>query len=208
MGDSKLVLIATSNKGKAKEFRDLLPPDFKIVTLTDLGLPSPEENGETFAENARLKAIAAASGSGLLTIADDSGLVVDAIGGQPGLYSARFAGPDGDDAANRLKLLRLLEDTPDGERTARFVAVVVIASPDGVIAEATGIVEGHVGRQERGVHGFGYDPIFILPDARTMAQLDPIEKNETSHRALATKQLLPILMKLFDSDLSATGATS
>jgi XTP/dITP diphosphohydrolase len=208
MGDSKLVLIATSNKGKAKEFRDLLPPDFKIVTLTDLGLPSPEENGETFAENARLKAIAAASGSGLLTIADDSGLVVDAIGGQPGLYSARFAGPDGDDAANRLKLLRLLEDTPDGERTARFVAVVVIASPDGVIAEATGIVEGRVGRQERGVHGFGYDPIFILPDARTMAQLDPIEKNETSHRALATKQLLPILMKLFDSDLSATGATS
>jgi len=208
MGDSKLVLIATSNKGKAKEFRDLLPPDFKIVTLTDLGLPSPEENGDTFAENARLKAIAAASGSGLLTIADDSGLVVDAIGGQPGLFSARFAGPDGDDAANRLKLLRLLEDTPDGERTARFVAVVVIASPDGVIAEATGIVEGHVGRQERGVHGFGYDPIFILPDARTMAQLDPIEKNETSHRALATKQLLPILMKLFDSDLSATGATS
>jgi len=208
MGDSKLVLIATSNKGKAKEFRDLLPPDFKIVTLTDLGLPSPEENGETFAENARLKAIAAASGSGLLTIADYSGLVVDAIGGQPGLYSARFAGPDGDDAANRLKLLRLLQDTPDGERTARFVAVVVIASPDGVIAEATGIVEGRVGRQERGVHGFGYDPIFILPDARTMAQLDPIEKNETSHRALATKQLLPILMKLFDSDLSATGATS
>src|SRR3954454_14306992 len=121
MGDSKLVLIATSNKGKAKEFRDLLPPDFEIVTLTDLGLPSPEEDGETFAENARLKAIAAATSSGMITIAADSGLVVDALGGQPGLYSARFAGPDVDDAANRRKILNLLADTPDDERTARFV---------------------------------------------------------------------------------------
>jgi len=207
MTNSRRVLVATSNKGKAKEFRDLLPSDFEIVTLTDLGLPSPTEDGVTFAENARLKAVAAASSSGMITIADDSGLVVDAISGQPGLYSARFAGPDGDDAANRRKLLGLLEDTPDSERTARFVAVVVVASPDGVIAEATGIVEGHVGREERGEHGFGYDPIFILPDARTMAELDPIEKNETSHRALATKQLLPVLVKLFDSDLSATGGS-
>jgi len=207
MTNSRRVLVATSNKGKAKEFRDLLPSDFEIVTLTDLGLPSPPEDGVTFAENARLKAIAAAASSGLITIADDSGLVVDAIGGQPGLYSARFAGPGGNDAANRRKLLGLLEDTPDSERTARFVAVVVVASPDGVIAEANGIVEGHVGREERGEHGFGYDPIFILPDARTMAELDPIEKNETSHRALATKQLLPVLVKLFDSDLSATGGS-
>jgi len=207
MANSRRVLVATSNEGKAKEFRDLLPSDFDIVTLTDLGLPSPKEDGVTFAENARLKAIAAAASSGLITIADDSGLVVDAIGGQPGLYSARFAGPDGDDAANRQKLLGLLEDTPDSERTARFVAVVVVASPDGVIAEATGIVEGHVGRDERGEHGFGYDPIFILPDARTMAELDPIEKNETSHRALASKQLLPVLVKLFDSGVSATGGS-
>jgi XTP/dITP diphosphohydrolase len=207
MANAKNLLLATSNKGKAREFRELLPHGFEIVTLTDLGLPSPEEDGETFAENARLKAIAAAASSGLITIADDSGLVVDAIGGRPGLYSARFAGPDGDDAANRRKLLKLLEDTPDRERTARFVAVVVVASSNGVIAEATGIVEGRVGREDRGEHGFGYDPIFILPDARTMAELDPIEKNETSHRALATKQLLPVLMKLFDPDLSATGGS-
>jgi len=207
MTHGNIVLVATSNQGKAREFRDLLPPDFEIMTLTDLGLPSPEENGETFAENARLKAIAAAASSGLITIADDSGLVVDAIGGQPGLYSARFAGPDGDDAANRRKLLGLLENTPDDERTARFVAVVVVASPNGVIAEATGIVEGHVGREERGDHGFGYDPIFILPDARTMAELDPIEKNVTSHRALATKQLLPVLVRLLDSDLSPIGGS-
>src|SRR5215204_4497463 len=126
MANSRRVLVATSNEGKAKEFRDLLPSDFDIVTLTDLGLPSPTEDGVTFVENARLKAIAAAASSGLITIADDSGLVVDAIGGQPGLYSARFAGPDGDDAANRQKLLGLLEDTPDSERTARFVAVVVV----------------------------------------------------------------------------------
>ena len=207
MTHAKTVLVATSNQGKAREFRDLLPPDFEIVTLTDLGLPSPEEDGQTFAENARLKAVAASARSGLITIADDSGLVVDAIGGQPGLYSARFAGPDGDDAANRRKLLGLLENTPDDERTARFVAVVVVASPNGVIAEATGIVEGHVGREERGDHGFGYDPIFVLPDARTMAELDPIEKNETSHRALATKQLLPVLVRLLNSDLSPTGGS-
>ena len=208
MTKEKRLLVATSNRGKAKEFRDLLPPDFEIVTLTDLGLPSPEEDGETFAENARLKANAAAISSGMITVADDSGLVVDAIGGQPGLYSARFAGPDGDDAANRRKLLNLLADTPDSERTARFVAVVVVASPNGVVAEATGMVEGHVGREERGEHGFGYDPIFVLPDARTMAELDPIEKNEKSHRALASKQLIPMLVRLFDSDHSATGGTT
>jgi XTP/dITP diphosphohydrolase len=208
MTDTKRVLVATSNRGKAKEFRDLLPPDFEIVTLTDLGLPSPKEDGETFAENARLKAIAAAASSGMITIADDSGLVVDALGGQPGLYSARFAGPDGDDAANRRKLLGLLANTPDSERTARFVAVVVVASSNGVIAEATGIVDGHVGHEERGEHGFGYDPIFVLPDSRTMAELDPIEKNERSHRALASKQLIPDLVKLFESDLSPTVGTT
>ncbi len=208
MTNAKQVLVATSNRGKAKEFRELLPPEFEIVTLADLDLPSPEENGETFAENARLKAIAAATSSGMITIADDSGLVVDVLGGQPGLYSARFAGPDGDDAANRRKLLGLLADTPDSERTARFVAVVVVASLNGVIAEATGIVDGHVGREERGEHGFGYDPIFVLPDSRTMAELDPIEKNERSHRALASRQLIPILVKLFESDLSTTGGTT
>jgi XTP/dITP diphosphohydrolase len=208
MTNAKRVLVATSNRGKAKEFRELLPPDFEIVTLLDLGLPSPEEDGATFADNARLKAVAAAASSGMITIADDSGLVVDALGGQPGLYSARFAGPDGEDAANRRKLLDLLVDTPDSERTARFIAVVVVASSNGIIAEATGIVEGSVGRAERGGHGFGYDPIFVLPDARTMAELDPIEKNERSHRALASKQLIPVLIRLFDSDLSATGGTT
>lgn len=191
------VLVATSNRGKAKEFRDLLPRELEVLTLTDLGLPSPEENGQTFAENARLKALAAATASGMITIADDSGLVVDALDGAPGLFSARFAGSDGNDAANRRKLLGLLDGTPDRERTARFIAVVVVASADSVIAEATGIVEGHVGHEERGQHGFGYDPIFLLPDSRTMAELDPDEKNVTSHRALATIQLLPMLRDLF-----------
>ena len=191
------LLVATSNRGKAKEFRDLLPAELEVVTLTDLGLPSPVENGTTFAENARLKAIAAASASGMITMADDSGLVVDALDGAPGLYSARFAGPDGNDAANRQKLLGLLEGKPERERTARFIAVVVVASANSVIAEATGIVEGHVGHDERGQHGFGYDPIFLLPDSRTMAELDPVEKNRTSHRALATIQLLPVLRDLF-----------
>jgi XTP/dITP diphosphohydrolase len=191
------LLVATSNRGKAKEFRDLLPAELEVLTLTDLGLPSPVENGTTFAENARLKAIAAASASGMITMADDSGLVVDALDGAPGLYSARFAGPDGNDAANRQKLLGLLEGKPERERTARFIAVVVVASANSVIAEATGIVEGHVGHDERGQHGFGYDPIFLLPDSRTMAELDPVEKNRTSHRALATIQLLPVLRDHF-----------
>lgn len=203
------LLVATSNRGKAKEFRDLLPAELDVLTLTDLGLPSPEENGTTFAENARLKAIAAASASGMITIADDSGLVVDALDGAPGLYSARFAGPDGNDAANRQKLLSLLDGTPDRERTARFIAVVVVASGNSVIAEATGVVEGHVGLVERGQHGFGYDPVFLLPDSRTMAELDPVEKNVTSHRAVATIQLLPVLRDLFglgvtDSDERAS----
>lgn len=191
------VLVATSNRGKAQEFRELLPTELEVLTLTDIGLSSPDEDGTTFAENARLKAIAAASASGMITIADDSGLVVDALDGAPGLYSARFAGPEGNDAANRQKLLGLLDGTPDCERTARFVAVVVVASANSVIAEATGVVEGHVGHVERGQHGFGYDPIFLLPDSRTMAELEPVEKNVTSHRALATLQLLPVLRDLF-----------
>ena len=186
------LVLASGNAGKLDELRALLAGDgFDLVAQSELGVEDVEETGSTFVENALLKARHAARRTGLPAIADDSGLCVDALGGAPGLYSARYAGPHGDAAANIAKLLDALADVPDAQRTAHFQAVVVLlrhaGDPQPIIAE--GRWPGRILHAPRGVRGFGYDPVFLDPDhGASAAELDPALKNRISHRgrALAT----------------------
>ena len=183
----KTVVVATGNAHKVVEIEAILSevlPGTRFVTLKSLGdFPDPEETGTTFEENAFIKAQAAHDATGLPAVADDSGLEVDALGGAPGVYSARYAGVHGDDAANNAKLLRELAGVPAPERTARFTSCVAFVD-DGVRASGLGHVEGSVGLEGRGEHGFGYDPLFLPAETpgRTMAELTPEEKNAISHR--------------------------
>ncbi len=192
------LLIATNNRGKVREYRELLADlPFEITFPAQEGLTlTVEETGRTFAENARLKAVAFARASGLLTLADDSGLEVDALGGAPGIYSARYAGPRASDADRICKLLNALADTPPGRRTARFRCVIALARPDGTVHTVAGTCEGEIGFAPRGEHGFGYDPIFLVAGykGRTMAELPPEEKNRISHRAKAVAAARPLLL--------------
>jgi XTP/dITP diphosphohydrolase len=190
------VVVATNNPGKLVELRALLPEGIELLTLGDVGLGSPEETGTTFEENALIKARAAVV-AGDAAVADDSGLVVDALGGRPGVWSSRFAGEHASDADNNALLLNELRHVPDGARTARFVSVVALVTGDGREFTATGSVEGIIGWSERGEGGFGYDPLLIVsdPDAvefngRTMAELSLDEKNRISHRSRAYRALL------------------
>jgi XTP/dITP diphosphohydrolase len=193
--DRRFVL-ATGNAGKAREIGALLAPaGVEIVSQALFELESAEETGATFVENALLKARHAAAGSGLPAIADDSGLVVDALGGAPGIHSARYAG-DAGDAANIRKLLEALEGVPAARRGARFVCVAVLlrhpADPLPLIFE--GRWEGTIALVPRGAQGFGYDPVFIpLDDQRSAAELSPGEKNRVSHRGQAFARLLAAL---------------
>lgn len=189
------VLLATTNEGKRQEFRLLLPPEVRLLGLDDLGLPAPGEEGVTFQQNADAKALHGAERSGLPTLADDSGLVVDALGGAPGVRSARFAGDGATDAANRDALLLAMAEVAEPQRRARFVCVVSLAERGTILGRAEGTIAGQIGRVARGRGGFGYDPLFLLPDGRTMAELPPDEKNRISHRAAAYRQILPILLK-------------
>ena len=183
----KTVVVATGNAHKVVEIEAILSevlPGTRFVTLKSLGdFPDPEETGTTFEENAFIKAQAAHDATGLPAVADDSGLEVDALGGAPGVYSARYAGVHGDDAANNAKLLRELAGVPAPERTARFTSCVAFVD-DGVRTSGLGHVEGSVGLEGRGEHGFGYDPLFLPVETpgRTMAELTPEEKNAISHR--------------------------
>ncbi len=188
------LLLASNNPGKVKQLRQILPDDVQIVTMADLGLPEPLEDGETFAANASIKALAGARASGLLTLADDSGLEIDALGGQPGVRSARFAGEDASDADNIALVLERLAETPEDRRQARFVCVLALANPAGILATATGTCSGCVGYETRGSNGFGYDPIFVMQDGRTMAEIAPEEKNAISHRSVALREMLPSLL--------------
>jgi XTP/dITP diphosphohydrolase len=194
------LLIATNNPGKVREYKELLadlPVEITFPAHEGLVL-EVKESGETFKENAQLKAIAYARASGLLTLADDSGLEVDALGGEPGVRSARYAGPQANDIDRYRKLLAALAAVPQEQRTARFRCVVAVAQPDGTTYTATGTCEGEIGFAPRGEHGFGYDPIFILAggSGQTMAELAPDVKNRTSHRARATEAIRPILVHL------------
>ena len=193
------IILATQNQGKIRELQELLV-DKGIEVLSLLDVPEwedVEENGETFADNAALKARAAVKRTGLIALADDSGLEVDALGGAPGVYSARYAGEPKDDQRNNDKLLHQLETTSDDKRTARFRCALVMATPSGKEYLTEGAVEGQIIRQRRGQEGFGYDPIFYLPEySRTMAELTMTEKNKLSHRAQAFRKVIPILQAL------------
>jgi XTP/dITP diphosphohydrolase len=189
------LLLATSNEGKVAEIRRILGDlPVELVTPDELGLAMDvDEDGETYVENATKKALAYAQAAGLPALADDSGVEVDALGGLPGLHSARFGGPDLDDRGRVSLLLdRLRELGADGS-PARFRAVVVLARPDGRHESAEGSCEGRIGPQPRGENGFGYDPIFVLPDGRTMAELPDVEKDACSHRGNALRALWPAL---------------
>ena len=185
-------LAATLNKKKRDELlRILAPLGIHIVTADEIGLTldDVEETGTTFLANARLKAHAGCAQSGLPCIADDSGLVVDALDGAPGVYSARYAGEHGNDAKNNEKLLRALAEIPMERRTARFVSVVCVAYPDGNEKNAEGACEGIIGLEARGIGGFGYDPLFYPQGQRSMAQLTAAEKDAISHRGSALRAL-------------------
>jgi XTP/dITP diphosphohydrolase len=187
------LLVASSNPGKLREIRAILPPHIAIVGLGDLGLTSPEETGATLRENADLKALQAARASGVVALADDSGLEVEALSGAPGVRSARFAGEPPDDARNRKALLAALSEIPEEHRKARFVCAVTIATPDGIVGTSEGVVNGTILDHERGSGGFGYDSVFLLPDGRTIAELLDEEKNAMSHRSAAIRKILPRL---------------
>ena len=193
------LLIATKNAGKAAEFRQLLEGcGWEMVTPAELGLNvQAEETGQTYAENATIKAVEYAQASGLVTLADDSGLEVDALGGRPGVLSARYAGPDRTDQERVQALLQELSGVPDQRRTARFRAVIAIAEPSGKVELVEGAVEGRIAHEPRGESGFGYDPIFLLPvRGVTTAELPPDEKNAVSHRGAAAREALVVLERM------------
>lgn len=195
----KKLLIATNNKGKVEEIQDLLKGlDIELVTLADLGLKlEVVEDGKTYLENAKKKAAAFARASGLISLADDSGLEVDALDGAPGLFSARYLSkPDASDADRRAYLLQNLQNKPR-PWTAHFHAAVAIATPDKLVQFAEGRCDGEIIPAERGAGGFGYDPIFFFPKlGRSMAELKMDEKNRLSHRARAIINAKPIIKKI------------
>jgi XTP/dITP diphosphohydrolase len=192
---SEPLALATRNPDKIREIRELLGDSVPLLTSEDREeWPEVEETGETFLENALLKARAIVEATGIRALAEDSGLEVDYLEGRPGIHSARYAGADGDYEANNRKLLSELVGVPESGRRARFVTWAVVVHPDGTHREATGTVEGHIAEEPHGQGGFGYDPIFI-PEGldRTMAELTADEKNAISHRGRALRGLLPYL---------------
>lgn len=193
------LVIATNNPGKAREIAKILSDTgFDICSLSDyLPMSEPEETATTFAGNAEIKALAAANHTGELAIADDSGLVIDALDGAPGVYSSRFAGEGTTDEERNAKVLELLKDVPDDERTARFTAVAAVAEPGRIIGTVEGTVEGIITHEPRGTNGFGYDPIFYVKElGKTTAELSPDEKNLISHRGKAFRAAKEILSRI------------
>lgn len=199
------ILVASTNPGKITELRAMLDFDLEWLGLSDFEeISEIKEDGVTFIENARKKAISYARATGLWTIADDSGLVVDALGGEPGVKSARFSGEkskndDGTliDHRNIAKVLELLKGVPKEKRTARFFCCLCLASPEQILIETEGTLEGLITNKEIGKNGFGYDPIFFVPHLnKTVAQLTAEEKNAISHRGNAIRKLKPILEEL------------
>ncbi len=185
------ILIATHNKHKLTEMERILAPmGYEVVTDTDIGisLTDVEETGTTFIENARIKAESGCKESGLICIADDSGLCVDALDGAPGVYSARYSGEHGNDEANIVKLLEELKDVPDEKRTAHFMCSICVSFPDGSEITADGKCEGKIGYEKRGENGFGYDPVFMVGD-KSFAELSSAEKDAISHRGNALMAL-------------------
>jgi XTP/dITP diphosphohydrolase len=196
---ARTVVIATRNRKKFEEMAALLGGlDLEVRSLADFpGVPTVAEEGETFEENAKAKALAYAQATGQWALADDSGLEVDALGGRPGVRSSRWGGEEGNDGLNNRTLLEALADHPKETWTARYRCVVALATPDRVLLVAEGACEGRITDRPAGSNGFGYDPHFYLPDlGRTMAQLAPSAKNRLSHRGRAIRALKRRLKKL------------
>ncbi|MFH1830391.1 MAG: XTP/dITP diphosphatase [Pseudomonadota bacterium] len=193
------IVLATRNQGKVAELKAMLAS--KGINVTSLAqhpeISDIEEDGKTFLENARKKAHTVAKSTGCITLADDSGLVVEALGGAPGVNSARFAGKQGDYAANNEKLLKEMKDVPDGKRQAAFVCTMVLAHPKGTEWHVDGRCDGIITREYRGDGGFGFDPLFYVPEeGATMAELPMEKKNAISHRGKALKKIYEILIDL------------
>ncbi len=207
--ENRRILVATTNPGKIAEMKAMLGGGVCWLGLADIEqIDEIEEDGATFAANARKKALGYAGASGLWTIADDSGLVIDALDGAPGVKSARFSGDKlaGDertliDHRNIAKVLELLRGVPEEKRSARFVCRLCLASPEEVLIETEGTLEGRITEAEAGKNGFGYDPILLVPHmSRTVAQLMSEEKNAISHRGNAIRKLMPLLEELLRDD--------
>lgn len=195
-------VLASKNAGKIAEMRQILGAlGCEVIGQKEAGVDvEVEETGTTFEENSALKAVAVMQASGTAAIADDSGIVVDALDGAPGVYSARFGGLDSDEARTAL-LLEKLETVPDAARTGRFVSVITCAMPDGTILSARGECEGLITREVRGENGFGYDPVFLYePDGLTFAELSAERKNEISHRAVAIARFAEKLKEYLNAD--------
>ena len=201
---ARRIVLATGNPGKLREMRQVLAHlPVRLAELDVLeGIDSPAETGETFADNAREKALYYARATGLWCLADDSGLVVDALDGKPGVHSARYAAdrfcPDADrdqrDAANTAKLLEAMRDVPDEKRSARFVCHLALAEPGKILLEAQGKFEGVISREPAGENGFGYDPVFLVPPlGKTVAQMPAELKNKLSHRGQAVRKFAELL---------------
>lgn len=194
------LLLATHNRGKVQEYRSLLRGlPYRLTGLEDVGITlKVEEEGDSFEENARAKALAYARMSGLLTLADDSGLEVDALGGEPGRRSARYAGEQATDEANRALLLHRLKNVPWAGRSARFRCVIALAGPKDYVETCESQCRGVIAFEPRGAGGFGYDPIFYVPElGKTMAEMSPEEKNDISHRGRAALGARALLQELY-----------
>lgn len=199
----KTIVFATGNKDKLREIRDILSdPDIRILSMKEAGICTEiEENGTTFEENSRIKARAVSQAlpeqyGDAVVLADDSGLEIDALGGEPGVLSARYMGEDTSYTVKNAALLERLKDVPKEKRTARFVCAVSAVWPDGAVRTVRGSIEGKIGYEPRGRNGFGYDPIFYLPDMSvTTAELPPEEKNAISHRGKALRAIAEYLKR-------------
>lgn len=201
------ILVATTNPGKMRELSEMLSEladQIQWLSLKDFpNAVEVEEDGATFAENAAKKALGYAQQTGLWTLADDSGLVVDALGGQPGVHSARFAAENGSklprheqDIKNNQKVLTLLKNIPQNKRSARFVCCMCLADPKSILIQTEGKIEGQIIDTPLGENGFGYDPLFYVPElGKTTAQLHSEHKNSISHRGIAVENLKPLLQK-------------
>ena len=196
------IIFATGNVGKMREVKEILRDmDVEVLSMKEAGIETEiEEDGSTFEENAVIKAraVAAAAGqSGAIVLADDSGLEIDCLNKEPGIYSARYLGENTSYTVKNQNLIDRLKGVPDHERTARFVCVIAAALPDGEVITARGVIEGRIDHEEKGSGGFGYDPIFYVPElGRTTAQLDMEEKNRVSHRARALNAMKTELKKV------------
>lgn len=191
------LIFATGNAGKMKEIRQILSgEEFEILSLKEAGITcTADENGSTFAQNAMIKATDVASKvQDAIVLADDSGLVIDALGGEPGVYSARYMGENTSYHIKNAELIRRLNGVPDDKRTARFVCAIAAVMPDGTQLCAEGTIEGQIGYEERGSNGFGYDPIFYINNLSTStAELSPEEKNAISHRGKALRKIKTLI---------------